>query len=130
MALKTDYQDALFDGRRKYRMIENQDGSYSFNDITTYLQEGDTYGAEEINTTNEAVNTISDFVGKKLAAQTLAAGSTSVTFTDSAIKATSTIEVFTDKWLVSPITITTSAGSCTMTFKAQSSAISVYIIVR
>lgn len=126
----TNYKDDMFEGSRKYRMTDNGDGTVSFTDETNYLQHGSYYGAAEVNAVNGELNTINAFIGKKLAAKTLSAGSTSITFTDSSITTTSTIEPYTDKWLVSPITISVSSGSCTLTFKAQSSALSVYIIVR
>ena len=55
-ALKTDYQDDIFSGNRKYTMIQNQDGSVSFTDVTQYTQRGDSYGAAQINQQNTAVN--------------------------------------------------------------------------
>lgn len=56
MDLKTDYMDAMFDGQRRYRLIPNEDGTYSLPDETTYTQKGDKFGANDINSTNEAVN--------------------------------------------------------------------------
>lgn len=56
MGLKTDYKDAMFDGQRRYRLIPNDDGTYSLPDETTYTQKGDKFGANDINSTNEAVN--------------------------------------------------------------------------
>ena len=130
MSLPTNYKDDMFEGSRKYRMTDNGDGTVSFTDETTYLQHGSYYGAAEVNTMNGAINDINAFIGKKLAAQTLTAGQTSLTFTDASITTTSTIEPYTDKWLVSPISITVNSGSCVLTFKAQSSALSCYLIVR
>lgn len=53
MALKTDYKDDVLDTsvntRRKYNMIQNDDGTVSLEDVTTYLQVGDSFGAQEIN---------------------------------------------------------------------------------
>lgn len=54
--LKTDYKDDELVGSRKYRMIDNGDGTVSFEDVTEYLQEGDTFGADDMNSTNNAVN--------------------------------------------------------------------------
>lgn len=130
MSLPTNYKDDMFEGSRKYRMTDNGDGTVSFTDETNYLQHGSYYGAAEVNTINGAINDINAFIGKKLAAQTLTAGQTSLTFTDASITTTSTIEPYTDKWLVSPISITVNSGSCVLTFKAQSSALSCYLIVR
>lgn len=56
MGLKTDYKDALYDGQRRYRLIPNEDGTYSIPDATVYTQQGDKFGANDINRTNEAVN--------------------------------------------------------------------------
>ena len=52
MALKTNYKDDVFSGRRKYRMINNADGTVSFEDVTEYSQVGYTFGAADINATN------------------------------------------------------------------------------
>lgn len=55
MSLKTDYKDAMFPNRRKYQMIQNDDGTVSFEDVTEYTQEGDSFGAKDINDTNTEV---------------------------------------------------------------------------
>ena len=55
MSLKTDYKDAMFPGKRKYRMVQNEDGTVSFDDVTEYTQQGDRFGAKDINDTNTAV---------------------------------------------------------------------------
>lgn len=53
MALKTDYKDDVLDTSvntvRKYNMIQNDDGTVSFEDVTEYLQTGDSFGAQEMN---------------------------------------------------------------------------------
>lgn len=58
--LKTDYQDDVLNTssntKRKYNMTTNADGTVSFEDMTVYTQEGDTFSAKDINATNEAVN--------------------------------------------------------------------------
>ena len=54
--LKDDILDSSVNTRRKYRMIENGDGTYSFEDATEYNQVGDEYGAGLINETNKQVN--------------------------------------------------------------------------
>jgi len=58
MGLKTDYKDAMFDGQRRYRLIPNEDGTYSLPDATTYTQQGDKFGANDINATNKAIKRI------------------------------------------------------------------------
>ena len=62
MSLKTDYKDAMYDGQRRYRLIPNEDGTYSLPDETTYTQKGDKFGANDINSTNAAVNRINHVV--------------------------------------------------------------------
>ena len=58
--LKTNYVDDVLDSDknqfRKYQMIYNDDGTVSFVDVTTYTQNGDSFGAKDINDTNAAVN--------------------------------------------------------------------------
>jgi hypothetical protein len=60
MSLKTDYKDDVLDltvnSNRKFNMTTNQDGSVSFEDVTVYEQEGDTFGHEALNATNGAIN--------------------------------------------------------------------------
>lgn len=68
MGLKTDYKDAMFDGQRRYRLIPNEDGTYSLPDSTTYTQTGDKFGANDINATNKAINQINHVTEVTLAA--------------------------------------------------------------
>ena len=42
--------------KRKYRIIDNGDDTYSFEDVTEYTQTGSDFGAGQINATNQAVN--------------------------------------------------------------------------
>ena len=62
--LKTNYVDDVLDTsvneKRKYRMIQNADGTVSFDDVTTYTQNGDSFGAKDVNDTNTAVNEINN----------------------------------------------------------------------
>ena len=58
--LKTNYKDDVLDTskneKRKFRMIQNDDGTVSFDDATKYTQQGDTFGAADINATNAKIN--------------------------------------------------------------------------
>ena len=60
--LKTTYQDDVLDTsvneKRKYNMIQNADGTVSFEDVTTYSQIGDIFGAADINATNAKINEV------------------------------------------------------------------------
>lgn len=62
--LKTDYVDDVLNTNvntnRKFRMINNGDGTVSFEDVTEYLVEGDGYGKNQINEQNEAINEINN----------------------------------------------------------------------
>lgn len=65
--LKTDYKDDVLDTskntQRKYRMIQNVDGTVSFEDVTDYSLVGDSFGALDVNTINIAVNFIKKLLG-------------------------------------------------------------------
>lgn len=41
-------------------MINNPDGTISLEDVTTYIQVGSEFGAEQVNQTNQAVNDLID----------------------------------------------------------------------
>ena len=56
--LRTNYKDDVFTGKRKYSEIDNGDGTISFDDVTDYAQVGDTYGAAQINETNDVINNL------------------------------------------------------------------------
>ena len=43
-------------GKRRYNLIQNDDGTYSLEDVTEYTQTGSDFGAGQINATNQAVN--------------------------------------------------------------------------
>ena len=57
--LRTDYKDDILDSsvntKRKYNIIENEDGTKSLEDVSVYTQNGDSFGAADINKTNQAV---------------------------------------------------------------------------
>ena len=57
--LRVDYQDDILDAsvntQRKYNIIENADGTKTLEDVSVYTQVGDTFGAVDINKTNQAV---------------------------------------------------------------------------
>lgn len=58
--LKTDYQDYTFLGNKKFVMINNSDGTVSFKDVTEYAIEGDDFGADDINATNQRINEMNE----------------------------------------------------------------------
>ena len=62
MALKTDYKADVFEGNRKYQIIQDGEGKSEILDVTEYSQEGDVFGPNDINTTNKAVNALNHVV--------------------------------------------------------------------
>lgn len=44
------------DGKRRYKIIDNGDGTISLEDVSEYLQTGSAFGAGQVNSTNQAVN--------------------------------------------------------------------------
>lgn len=56
MSLKTDYKNDKFVGVRKYKLSNNADNTISLQDVTQYEQEGDVFSADDINSTNHAIN--------------------------------------------------------------------------
>lgn len=68
MALKTDYKDDVFEGNRKYQITQGTDGYSEILDKTVYVQEGDMFGAEDINATNQAINALNNTVTVTLTA--------------------------------------------------------------
>lgn len=58
-ALPTNYTDAVWSGLKKYMMVNNEDGTVSFQDVTVYSnRENSFFGAKDANRMNEAINTI------------------------------------------------------------------------
>ena len=56
MSAKMDYKDDIFFGKRRYNIINNSDGTISLDDVTEYRQEGDTFGAGDMNKLAAAIN--------------------------------------------------------------------------
>ena len=58
--LKTDYKDDVINEElatdRKFSQATNSDGTFSYTDQTPYTQEGDEYGAKQINEENAHCN--------------------------------------------------------------------------
>lgn len=61
---------------------------------------------------------------------TLAAGSTTLTFSNSLITTDSTIDIYTSVYGVNPSAVTISSGQVVLTFEAQSAALNVKVEVR
>lgn len=61
---------------------------------------------------------------------TLSAGSTSVTFSNAAITTTAMYDVYADKYGLTPTNISITTGQAVLTFEAQSSNVSVKLVIR
>ena len=62
MALKEDYKDAVFAGLRKYKMLDNGDGTVSPVDMTEYETAGDKFGAKDVNAITKTVNATGEII--------------------------------------------------------------------
>ena len=86
-----------------------------------------------LNTTSKSVTgAINELNGKVYQVEvsgTLFAGSTSIGFLDAAITTSSVIDIYTDKYGVSPDSVTVSTGRVDMTFSAQASDLGVKVRV-
>lgn len=57
---KDDVLGSQMGGKRRYRLINNEDGTISFEDVTEYSQTGSDFGSAQMNATNLAVNESAD----------------------------------------------------------------------
>ena len=55
MSLRTDYKDDIYEGSRRWRITQNEDGTYNISDATSYTQKGDKFGQNDINAITQAV---------------------------------------------------------------------------
>jgi len=71
--LRTDFKDDVFATQvdhRSYEMTNEGGNIVSFEDVTEYDIEGDTFGAAELNATNAAVNKLNTYLSGTLVANT------------------------------------------------------------
>lgn len=103
--LPTNYRDDVLDTsvneKRKFIMIDNGDGTYSFEDETVYSTVGSNYGASDINRTNQTVNNLTakvDFITGGFLLKDISVGlsTKSFTYSDERITADSLALVFFD----------------------------------
>lgn len=61
---------------------------------------------------------------------TLAANATKLTLSNSAIKTSSLIDIYTNVWGYAPTAVTVTAGKIVMTFTARSASTSIKVVVK
>ncbi len=54
--MKTGWKDDIFEGKRKFILIQNEDHTVSLEDVTEYTQKGDAFGAMELDAIGEEFN--------------------------------------------------------------------------
>lgn len=101
-------------------------------DVIAAISQDDTL---TVGTNIQAADTIVDeLAGKEnnltVLTQTLAAGSTQITFTDAALTADASVFIQTDPGGINWTSIADSVGSCTITYPAQSGPIRVRLLIR
>lgn len=81
--MKTDWKDDIFT-RRKLRLEQNDDGTVTPVDETVYTQQGDAFGAKELNEIGEEINEVKKSVsdGKALVAAAITAKRVATAATD------------------------------------------------
>jgi hypothetical protein len=113
--LRTDYKDDILDvsvnTQRKYRQVDNGDGTISFVDVTVYSQQGDTFGAGDVNKINSSL--------VDLITGTIPSGETSITLTDEKIKSDSIIDIYFENKVLAPTEVTVNDGSIVIVIDAQ-----------
>lgn len=62
--LQTNFVDDILEesmsGKRRYNLIQNDDGTVSLEDVTNYSQIGSSFGAAQVNAMNNAINESAD----------------------------------------------------------------------
>lgn len=88
------------------------------------------YNYNTLNTTaKNPIGAINELKGKELTS-TLTAGQTTVTFSDAAITTSSTIDIYVDKYGISPEDVTVTAGQVQIVFEAQSSNLGIKVVIK
>ena len=105
-----------------YHGVAITTGIVDASDTATFMYDGTSYNLLSVDKSKSDTFTY--------LTQTLAANTTTITFTDAAITATSFIDVYTDKAGLDYTSITGTTGSVTLTFEAQTTATTVKLAIR
>ena len=83
-----------------------------------------------LNTTSKnIVGSINEVKGTEITG-TLTAGNTSITLQNAAITTTSTIDIYTDVFGISPESVSVATGEITITFEEQASDLGVKVVIK
>lgn len=97
-------------------------------DEGTVTEVGDVFDASTMNNLESRINSAFGALTKEVTG-TLLAGQTTLTLSDASILTTSDLDIYTDTWGVSPVTVVASTGSVTLTFEALGSDLAVKVKV-
>lgn len=115
---------------QKFENADESGGGVVIDDTTTALDK-----VWSSSKTNTEITTVASAVATKedaptILTSTLSAGSTSLTFSNAAITTTAMYDVYADKYGLTPTDITITTGQAVLTFEAQSSNVSVKLVIR
>lgn len=115
---------------QKFENADESGGGVVIDDTTTALDK-----VWSSSKTNTEITTVASAVATKenaptILTSTLSSGSTSVTFSNAAITTTAMYDVYADKYGLTPTDITVTTGQAVLTFEAQSSNVSVKLVIR
>lgn len=96
--------------------------------VAAKIVEGTTFTTSMPTTNKTVAGAIQEMYGTVLT-DTLEAGETTVTFTNNAITANSTLDIYTDTFGVNPTNVTVSTGEIVLTFSAQANDLGVKVRV-
>ncbi len=112
---------------QKFENANESGGGVVIDDTTTALDK--VWSSSKTNTEiTSAVATKEN--APTILTSTLSAGSTSLTFSNEAITTTAMYDVYADKYGLTPTDITVTTGQAVLTFEAQSSNVSVKLVIR
>lgn len=123
-------RDSEYPNRRKLVDTTTQEEKqyYVSRDEGTVTEQGTPFTAYYMNALEGRINAAFAAMNIEVTG-TLIAGQTSLTISDNSILTTSTIDVYTDTYGISPESITVATGSVTLTFEAQASDLGVKVRV-
>jgi hypothetical protein len=97
-------------------------------DEGTVTEQGDVFDAATMNNLESRINAAFGALTHEISA-TLAAGSTTIILADQTITTSSTVDIYTDTWGISPEAVVVNTGSITLTFAPLENPLAVKVKV-